>query len=53
MPTIDMLVDVASCYELLSFMEGHDGNNHIVIEKKDVTKQHSDVHVLLELMNGW
>ena len=38
MPVADMLIDVASRNELLSFMDGLSGYNQIFIAKEDVSK---------------
>ena len=38
MPVADLLVDGASRYKVLSFMDGHSGYNQIFIAKNDIHK---------------
>ena len=38
MPIVDMLVDLASVHEILSFLDGYSRYNQIYIAKEDVSK---------------
>jgi hypothetical protein len=38
MPIADMMVDSASCHEILNFMDGYSSYNHIFINKNDILK---------------